>query len=54
VVSVEEKVWSDGGADVRRLRELEKENSRPKRIVAERDLEIDALQEVLKTNFSQV
>jgi putative transposase len=37
--------------DVRRLRELEKENSRLKRIVAERDLEIDAMKEVLKTNF---
>ena len=37
--------------DVRRLRELEKENVRLKRIVAERDLEIDALQEVLKANF---
>lgn len=37
--------------DVRRLRELEKENSRLKRIVAERDLEIDALKEVLRTNF---
>ena len=37
--------------DVRRLRELEKENARLKRIVAERDLEIDAMKEVLKTNF---
>lgn len=37
--------------DVRRLRELEKENSRLKRIVAERDLEIDAMKEVLKVNF---
>jgi putative transposase len=37
--------------DVRRLRELEKENTRLKRIVAERDLEIDALKEVLKANF---
>jgi putative transposase len=37
-------------ADVRRLRELEKENSRLKRIVAERDLEIDAMKEVLKAN----
>jgi len=36
---------------VRMLRELEKENARLKRIVAERDLEIDALKEVLKTNF---
>ena len=38
-------------AEVRRLRELEKENSRLKRIVAERDLEIDAMKEVLKGNF---
>jgi putative transposase len=37
--------------DIRRLRELEKENSRLKRIMAERDLEIDALKEVLKTSF---
>ena len=37
--------------DVRRLRELEKENSRLKRIVAERDLEIDAMKEVVKGNF---
>lgn len=38
-------------AEVRRLRELEKENARLKRIVAERDLEIDAMKEVLKGNF---
>lgn len=38
-------------AEVRRLRELEKENTRLKRIVAERDLEIDAMKEVLKGNF---
>jgi len=37
--------------NVRRLRELEKENTRLKRIVAERDLEIDAMQEVLQGNF---
>ena len=37
--------------DVRRLRELEKENVRLKRLVAERDLEIDAMKEVLKANF---
>jgi putative transposase len=36
--------------EVRRLRELEKENTRLKRIVAERDLEIDAMKEVLKAN----
>jgi len=40
-----------GVPDVRRLRELEKENGRLKRIVAERDLEIDAMKEVLKGNF---
>jgi putative transposase len=40
-----------GVPDVRRLHELEKENTRLKRIVAERDLEIDAMKEVLKGNF---
>ena len=35
-------------SEVRRLRELEKENSRLKRLLAERDLEIDALSEVLQ------
>ena len=34
--------------EVRRLRELEKENGRLKRLVAERDLEVDALKECLK------
>ena len=38
-------------ADVRRLRELEKENARLKRLVAERDLEIDAMKEVLSKKF---
>jgi putative transposase len=33
--------------EVKRLRELEQENARLKRIVAERDLEIDAMKEVL-------
>lgn len=33
--------------EVRRLRELEKENGRLKKLVAERDLELDALQELL-------
>jgi putative transposase len=37
--------------DVRRLRELEKENARLKRLVAERDLELDAMKQVLKGNF---
>lgn len=33
--------------DAQRLKELEKENARLKRILAERDLEIDALKEFL-------
>lgn len=39
-----------GGADVtavKRLRELEQENARLKRLLAERDLEVDAMKEVL-------
>jgi putative transposase len=40
-----------GVQEVRRLRELEAENGRLKRIVAERDLEIDAMREVLKKNW---
>jgi putative transposase len=34
-------------ADARRLRELEREDSQPKRLLAERMLEIDALRETL-------
>ncbi len=34
--------------DVRRLRELEKENGRLKRLLAERDLEIDVVKEFLE------
>ena len=37
--------------EARRLRELEKENARLKRLVAERDLEIDAMKELLGKNF---
>jgi len=33
-------------ADVRRLRQLEIENAKLKRIVAERDLEIDTMKEI--------
>lgn len=39
-----------GVAEVRRLRQLEEENARLKRLVAERDLELDALQELLGKN----
>ena len=38
-------------SDVRRLRELEAENARLKRIVAERDLEIDVMREVAKKKW---
>jgi putative transposase len=34
-------------SEVRRLRELEKENGRLKKLLAERDLEVDAVKELL-------
>jgi putative transposase len=37
--------------DAKRLKELSNENTRLKRIVADKDLEIDALREVAKGNF---
>lgn len=37
--------------DARRLKELELENSRLKRIVANKELEIDALKDVLSKNW---
>jgi putative transposase len=40
-----------GIPEVRRMRELEIENGKLKRIVAERDLEIDAMKQVLKKNW---
>jgi putative transposase len=40
-----------GVPEIRRMRELEQENGRLKRIVVERDLEIDAMREVLKKNW---
>jgi len=39
-----------GVAEVRRLRELEVENGRLKRLVAERDLEIDAMKAWISKN----
>ena len=36
--------------DVKRLRELEQQNARLKKLVAERDLELDAMKEVLAKN----
>ena len=38
-------------SDVRRLRELEQENARLKRIVAERDLEIDVMRELARKKW---
>lgn len=40
-----------GLPEVRRLRELEQENARLKRLVAERDLEIDAMKELVSKNW---
>jgi len=37
--------------DARRLRELERENARLKRLVADKELELDALREVAKGNW---
>ncbi len=37
--------------ELRRLRELERENARLKRMMVERDLEIDAMKEVLSKNW---
>jgi putative transposase len=39
-----------GMPEMRRLRELEKENARLKRLLAERDLEIDVVRELLSKN----
>ena len=45
------KVYGGMGVpEVRRLRQLEAENGRLKKLVAERDLEIDALKELLGKN----
>lgn len=37
--------------DAKRLKELERENTRLKRIVADKELEIDALKEIAKGNW---
>ncbi len=38
-------------ADVKRLRQLEQENGRLKKLVAERDLEIEVMKEVVRKNW---
>jgi len=42
------KYGSMGESEVRRLRELEKENVRLKRLLAERDVEVDVMKEALQ------
>jgi len=42
------KLGSMSEPEVKRLRELEKENGRLKRLLAERDLEVDVLKEFLQ------
>ena len=42
------KFGAMGEAEVKRLRELEKENGRLKRLLAERDLELDVVKEFLQ------
>lgn len=37
-------------SEIRRLRDLEQENSRLKRLLAERDLELDIIKRVMKKN----
>jgi putative transposase len=38
-------------SEVKKLRDLEKENARLKRLLAERDLDIDILKELTAKNF---
>ena len=45
------EVWRHAGSEARRLRELEKETARLKRLLADRDLEIDALKELLSKKW---
>ena len=40
-----------GSDEVKRLKELERENTQLKRIVADKELEIDALKEIARGNF---
>ena len=44
-------VWGLKADDSKRLKELAKENIRLKRIVADKELEIDALREIAEGNF---
>jgi transposase-like protein len=43
--------WTLETADVKRLRQLEQENGRLKKMVADRDLEIDVLKEITRKKW---
>ena len=45
-----QKFGGMSGKEVQRLKELEKENARLKKLLADRDLEIDCLEEVASKN----
>lgn len=45
------QVWRYGYIDAKRLRQLEEENSRLKKMVAEQALDISILKDVLSKNF---
>jgi hypothetical protein len=44
-------VWDVGGGGRERLRQLEQENGRLKKMVADRDLEIDVLKEITRKKW---
>ena len=49
---LEESLWRDKStSEAKRLKELEKENARLKKLLAEKELDIDILKEVNRGNF---
>lgn len=50
-VGVQAEPISGGGTSTKRLKELERENQRLKRIVTDKELEIDAWREISKGNI---
>ena len=48
---VAEALRHPGPVDVKRLRQLEQENSRLKKMVADRDLELDVLKEITRKKW---
>ena len=43
--------WDESSQEAKRLKELEKENARLKKLLAEKELDIDLLKEVNRGNF---